>query len=105
MAYYYHVKALYPTVDKGKLYKYDDFYKKSSDYSTQLVYGFKRFFLEPTVNLIYDITKTVNSLDDWFRGKRTQDYIKAITDKLQSNSDYKENYKKDYVDRFKVTKV
>ena len=71
----------------------------------KLVKSFKKNILEPTVNLIFDITKTVNSLDDWFRGKRTAEFVGAITEKLTSDMGIKDSYENDYVKIFKATKA
>jgi len=102
LTYYYSLKATYPTADQGKVFRYNDFYS-DADFNNKLIYAFKKHFLEATVNLIYDITKNVNSLDDWIRGKRTDEYVDAISEKLASDMDIKDKYETEFVEKYKAS--
>ena len=104
LTYYYSLKASYASVDQGLVYRYNDYYN-DADFSNKLVKAFSKQFLEPTVNMIFDLTKSVNSLDDWIRGKRTDEYNNAISDKLTSNMEIKESYRDEYVNKYKANKI
>ena len=104
LTYYYSLKALYAKVDEGLVFRYNDYYNDAT-FSNNLINAFSKQFLQPTVNLIFDLTRTVNSLDDWIRGKRTTEYVEAIKYKLTSDLEIKEAYKKEFVSLYKAAKT
>lgn len=104
LAYYYSLKSMYPLADKDMLFRYNDYYG-DADFNKKIVSGFSKVILEPTVNLIFDITKSVTSLDDWIRGKRTEDFSAAIRDKFTSDTGIKDTYQSEFVELYKAKKV
>lgn len=104
LTYYYSLKALYAVSDQGLVYRYNDYYNDNG-FNAKLNQAFTTYFLEPTVNLIFDITKSVNSLDDWIRGKRTTEFLSAINDKLASDMGIKNKYEDDYIKNFKASRI
>ncbi len=104
LTYYYSLKANYPLVDKDMVYRYNDFYN-DNQFVDKITKKFIELFLEPTVNLIFDLTKSVNSLDDWIRGKRTEDFVNAINDKLGADLNIRNKYQDEYVNIFMAKKL
>ena len=100
LAYYFGFKEDFPSLDDGKIYRYEDFYS-DKDFQTMLIEGFRDLFLQGTIEVIKELTVASPNLNTWVRDKKSKGlFLDKVEEKLQLNMPLETKYK-EYIEKFK----